>query len=148
MGQAVFAATLIVSLDGSGGYTTIAGALADAVDGDTILVCTGKSATPAYYDGAQITKAVNLVGIRNPVIGPGASAIPGTTLQTGFYIPASTSPGISISGFTFKKTDLGIYAINARELTVSGNSILSLVQGITLWNGSSCTVIKNGGVLD
>ena len=91
LAAAQLSATVItVRKDGSGNYTTIGGAIAAAVSGDTILVGPGR-----YSEANRITIALSLISTD----GPDATILDGQSSRQLLYIPAGD--GSLVEGFSF-----------------------------------------------
>lgn len=126
-----FAQTLTVSPDGP--YQKIDAAVADAVQGDTILVRQG-----AYPGPLKIEKSVKLLGEGLPVLDGGGQ---GTVVHL-------AAPGIVFSGFKIVNSgdylssdDAGLRA-SAPGALIENNVFENVLFGIDLKN-SSGTVVRN-----
>jgi hypothetical protein len=111
-----------------GDFPTIQGAIdsASVHDGDTIFVDAGSRA------GATVTKAVAIQArglvqiVDGPVVGPFGKA--------GFYFPGSgQGSGASITGFSFTGIPLPVFSRGADDVSVSRNTMMLFLQGVTNW---------------
>ena len=119
-------------------FATIQAAIdsAGVVDGDRILV------GPGSFAGALITKSVHIQGVGRAVISTGPMHPAG--LVQGFRLFAG-SDGTTISHLRFT-VDLAV--INAAlekvdNVTVTQNTLISPVQGISNWLGSGWEITQN-----
>jgi len=106
----------------------------DVVNGDIILV------GPGNFDGALVTKGIEIKGIGNAVIDNGPVHPSG--LIQGFRMLAG-SDGASITNLIFK-VDLAIMngaAVN--DVTVDHCTFLNSVQAVSNWSGSSWLITNN-----
>ena len=119
-----------------GDFATIQDAIddADVLDGDWILVGSGNHA------GALVDKRVNIKGEGRAVINTGPLHPAGLTMGLALL---SGSDGASISHLTFS-TDFPIMnraAVNG--VTITHNTLLNSIQGISNWRGSGWTISQN-----
>jgi hypothetical protein len=144
-------ASLVVDDDGiecrNATHATIQAAVDDASPGDKIQVCAGT------YFGATVNKAVRLQAKGMVVVNDGPHTHP--FLRAGFYFPDDGSgSGARISGFYFVgtpqsdpiddgKLDFPIYSGGADNVTITNNTMVNSLQGITNWNGSGWKITNN-----
>lgn len=104
------------------------------VTGDTILVA------PGNYAGAFVTKAVEIKGTGGAVITSGP--VHSSGLIQGFRI-LTGGDGATISHLRFE-VDLAIMnAESADDVTVTQNTFISPIQGISNWSGSRWNITHN-----
>jgi uncharacterized repeat protein (TIGR01451 family) len=142
------AAELIVNPSGSGGYTTISAALADANYGDTICVQGGSySGFPIFKDG------ITLIGENNPTIA-GTLELYCLNCQIKWFTINAIETGIlgdpgdfvngnTITGNTINAGTLGIYIPNGKGNTINANTISSNIFGIEIDSGSGNVITGN-----
>jgi hypothetical protein len=114
----------------------------DAIDSPSVAAGDRIRVGPGSFDGARVTKSVHIDGTHDTVISNGP--IHPSGLIQGFRLFAG-SDGTTISGLTFT-VDLAI--INAsyetvNDVTVTQNTIVNPVQGITNWLGSRWQITHN-----
>ncbi len=128
--------TLIVGEKGGGAkYTSIASAIKDARDGDTIEVLGGK-----YEEHLKIDKALYLKGIDNPTI-----------FAKNGHLVIITSPRVTLEGFTltYDGTELGTddtaiaIARYADDVVIKNNTLLNIMFGIRNLEGINIRIENN-----
>lgn len=130
--------TLVVDDDGQNcmkaGYTTIQGAVDDAVAGDEIKVCSGE------YAGALVDKQVTITGAGDVVINGGPAHSSG--LIQGFRF-LTGSDGSEISHLTFA-VDLVIMNGEAvDDVSIHHNTFLNAIQAVSDWRGNGWNISHN-----
>lgn len=144
-------AALVVDDDGAdcpdAMYTTIQGAVDDALPGDTIAVCTGT------YVGATLDKTVHIEARGNVIINDGPNSH--SFLRAGFLFPGEgAGSGSTIRGFRFEGTpqygyvddghlDFPIFSRGSDNVTIERNVMMDSLQAITNWHGSGWTIRYN-----
>lgn len=109
----------------------------DVLDGDVILV---DGALGPYFDGAYVTKDVEIRGLEGAVINGGPAHSSG--LIMGFRLLAG-SDGATISHLQFE-VDLAIMNGDAvNDVTVTQCTMLEPIQGVSNWRGSGWTITDN-----
>jgi len=118
-----------------GDFDTIQEAIDLAVTGDVILV------GPGNYDGATVTKAVEIKGEDGAIINGGPEL--GTSgLYQGFRMQ-SGGDGATISHLSFETVDFSIYSGGTDDVTVEHCTFTSPIQAITNWNGNGWNISHN-----
>jgi hypothetical protein len=115
-----------------GDFPTIQDAIdsASVVDGDAIVVEAGNRA------GATVTKALSIRARGKVQIVDGPAVTP--SAKAGFYFPGGgQGSGSSITGFTFTGIPLPVFSRGADDVSVSGNTMSSFLQGVTSWGYGS-----------
>lgn len=127
-----------------GDFSTIQAAIDDpsVADGDRVLV------GPGTFEGATVTKAVDIRARGNAVINDGpllfAGHPLGGDLEIGFFFPSDHSgDGASVTGFMFEDVEFPVFSRGADGVTISHNSMVSPVQGISNWMGSGWSIQHN-----
>ena len=119
-----------------GDFASIQDAIDSAMvqDGDSILV------GPGDFDGALVSKAVDIRGIGGATIDNGPLHLQG--LVQGFLLMAG-SDGASISHFTFT-TDLSIMnGDGVDNVSVTQNRFIGSIQAVSNWRGSGWIISHN-----
>lgn len=127
-----------------GDFPTIQDAIDDPAvsDGDVIAV------GPGRFDGATVTKAVEIRARGGAIIEGGPLLVAGHPLggdlEIGFFFQADHSgDGASIRGFGFEDVEFPVFSRGADGVTVSHNTMSAPVQGVTNWGGSGWAVEHN-----
>ncbi len=127
-----------------GDFATIQQAIDDpsVADGDRIFV------GPGTFDGATVTKAVDIRARGKAVINDGpllfAGHPVGGDLEIGFLFPADHSgDGAAVTGFMFEDVEFPVFSRGADGVTIAHNSMASPVQGISNWMGSGWSIHHN-----
>jgi hypothetical protein len=106
--------------------------------GDRIFV------SPGDHAGAQVTKAVEIRGTGNARITSGPLHPSGKVY--GFLIGATTNgaggDGVTITNLTFT-VDFPVFSRGANDVTVSNNTILNALQGVTNRGGNRWDISHN-----
>jgi hypothetical protein len=116
-----------------GDLTTIQDAIDDAnvVNGDVIMV------GPGIFTGALVDKSVEIKGVGGAIINDGLAHPHPSIDNQGFRLRAG-SDGATISHFYFQDVDLAIMnGASVDDVTVTQNTFLSSVQGVSNWGGSN-----------
>ncbi len=125
---------VVTNIDTQETFDTIQAAIDDddTIAGHTIEVGAGE------WDGAVVTKPVEVRGEDGAVIVGGSSVGPG---ECGFRI---ASDGVTISHFTFE-VEFPVYSrpLAFDDVTVEHNVMGDPIQGVTNWNGSRWTIRHN-----
>lgn len=140
-GQSVAKKSTVLTVDDDGAqcaaeYTTIAGAVAVASDGDTIRLCSGE------YDGVILSKSLHFVGVGQVEIvgGPlhGSGLVQGFRLTTG-------SNGSSFSNLEFTDSvDLAIInSADTSDVVVENNVFINQIQAISAWRANDWKITHN-----
>jgi len=117
-------------------YQTIKSAIADAIDGDTIIVLSG-----FYKEGnISIGKAITFIGENFPVLDG----------DRRFEVITIKSNNVSISGFKIQHSGFatlddpgGVKIINVSNITITNNILYDNFFGIYIQQGHKCTIKNN-----
>jgi hypothetical protein len=117
----------------------------DVLDGDTIFVGKGNHA------GAIVTKAVEIKGQAGAVINTGpllTTSMPCGTivLDIGFQFGFADDPpgsGATISHLKFEGVAFPVFSHGADDVTVTQNTMLNPIQGVTNWSGDRWEISHN-----
>ncbi|MBN1948070.1 MAG: hypothetical protein JW797_20545 [Bradymonadales bacterium] len=120
-----------VDSSGRGDFTDIQTAVDAASDGDTILVA------PGTYDGAVITKRLELVGD-----GAGVYITEGY-LDNGFYLMGHGADGSVIRNFSFDGIPFPVFGEEVDDVTVTRLRINDFIEGIGVYGGNRWKIIDN-----
>lgn len=130
LGTGAAAATLTVDPSDPGAYATIGAALADAEEGDTVLV------EPATYNEEVVVTQANLTleGMDLPLIDGGCAESSGILIE---------ADGVTVAGFEITKFEVGIEVKDSEECVVQENVISKVKDGIALDGAVACEVSGN-----
>ncbi len=130
--NAGYSNTLYVGGTGDYNYTSIQDAIDDSNEGDIILVYAAN-----YSENIIINKSISLIGAdKNNVTIYG---------NDGLYSILIKSSGITVSGFTIQKSNIGIF-ISGSEIkfcNISHNIITNNYEGIRFINTSNNNISRN-----
>lgn len=129
-------------------FGTIQEAIDDpnVMDGDKIMV------GPGYYEGATVTKAVEIKGIGNAIINSGpkpwvdvGAPEPICSFMAGFFfLPGEENgSGATISHFRFETVEFPVFSRGADDVTVTQCTLINSIQAITNWHGSRWEISHN-----
>jgi parallel beta-helix repeat protein len=127
--------TLYVGGSGVGNYTTIQGAINDALDGDTVFVYDDSS---PYYENVVVNKSIFLIGEDKDT-----TIIDGYENGNVVYVTANE---VTISGFTIQNSGSNWNAgieIRSNSNIITGNTITNNIYGIYLNSSSDITLTGN-----
>jgi len=119
-----------------GDFATIQTAIDGVADGDTILV------GPGYFEGAFVTKRVEIKGIEGAIIYDGPAHPHSGIRNLGFQLQVG-SDGTTISHFRFEDVGLAIYGIGVNDVSVSQCTFIDSIQAVTNWGGSGWNIDHN-----
>jgi hypothetical protein len=128
-----------------GDFDTIQNAIdsEDVLDGDTIFV------GPGNHTGAFVTKAVQIKGQGGAVINDGPLLSPyqpceTIILNTGFFFTGDgAGSGATISHLSFENVAFPVFSRGADDVTVTQNTMLNPIQGVTNWSGDRWEISHN-----
>ena len=115
--------------------TSITLALAQARDGDTVLV----SGPGVFYEHVVIAKSIHLLGTNSPIIDGNHSGTPLTLAAPGAEVTRLT---VCNSGHDLAAADSGVM-ITARRASVRNCSIENDAFGIYIHGGGDCVIEQN-----
>lgn len=122
----------VVDANNSLGYDTIQDAISSfaTYEGHTVLVKSG-----TYQENVNVTKPISLISQNNA-----NTIIEGSNNSTALTIPIDN---ISVAGFTFQNSGIGILIKNAHNCIISNNTISDNFIGLELENSTGNTLRNN-----